>query len=182
MNPITQSPNAASFLINVKYLSEGVRTPVSVEVTNAVAARSVDEDVASLEKRVFISPHVRKTFKVVAGNMISAASWAFNFWAEEDYTGKSTVWYSGLTGGGVSSPKVGVEGATFISKSGTELDLKVPFIVKGIYSGKEFIVHFVVRILSDAGETSVQYFYDRPTATIAGQNAPVSSWDFVNTK
>ncbi|KAF5606283.1 hypothetical protein FPCIR_84 [Fusarium pseudocircinatum] len=166
---------------DVKYLSEGVRTPVSVEVTNAVAARSVDEDVASLEKRVFTSPHVRKAFKVVAGNMISAASWAFNFWVEEDYTGKSTVWYSGLTGGGVSSPKIGVEGATFISKSGTELDLKVPFIVKGIYAGKEIIVHFVVRILSDAGETSVQYFYDRPTATIAGQNAPVSSWDFVNT-
>ncbi|KAF5689737.1 hypothetical protein FCIRC_1200, partial [Fusarium circinatum] len=166
---------------DVQYLREGVSTPVGIPITNAVAVRSVDEDVASLEKRVFISPHARKAFKVVAGKMISAASWAFNFWVEEDDTGMSTVWYSGLTGGGVSSPKVGVEGAAFITKSGTELDLKVPFIVKGIYVGKELIVHFVVRILSDAGETSVQYFYDRPTATIAAQHAPVSSWDFVNT-
>ncbi|KAM0075832.1 hypothetical protein ACKRZS_012094 [Fusarium odoratissimum] len=167
---------------DVQYLTEGVSTPIGIDVTNAVAVRSVDEAVVSLEKRVFTSPHVRKAFKVVAGNMISAASWAFNFWLEEDYTGKSTLWYSGLTGGGVSSPKVGVEGATFIHKSDTELDVKVPFIVKGLYAGKEIIVHFVVRILSDAGETSVQYFYGRPTATIGGQNAPVSSWDFVNTK
>ncbi|KAF5234954.1 hypothetical protein FANTH_11899 [Fusarium anthophilum] len=58
-------------------------TPVGIPITNAVAVRSVDEDVASLEKRVFTSPHVRKAFKVVAGNMISAASWAFNFWVEE---------------------------------------------------------------------------------------------------
>ncbi|KAF5611151.1 hypothetical protein F25303_14500 [Fusarium sp. NRRL 25303] len=167
---------------DVKYLSEGVSTPIGIDITNAVAVRSVDKDAASLEKRVFTSPHVRKAFKVVAGNMISAASWAFSFWVEEDYTGKSTIWYSGLTGGGVTSPKIGVEGATFIKKSGTELDIKVPFLVRGFYAGKEIIVHFIVRILSDAGETSVQYFYDRPTATIAGQNAPVSSWDFVDTK
>ncbi|CVL09062.1 uncharacterized protein FMAN_15409 [Fusarium mangiferae] len=168
----------------VKYLSEGVNTPIGIDIANAVAVavRNVDKDAASLEKRVFTSPHVRKAFKVVAGNMISAASWAFNFWVEEDYTGKSTLWYSGLTGGGVTSPKIGVEGATFIKKSGTELDIKVPFLVRGFYAGKEIVVHFIVRILSDAGETSVQYFYGRPTATIAGQNAPVSSWDFVNTK
>ncbi|CVL05269.1 uncharacterized protein FMAN_10870 [Fusarium mangiferae] len=167
---------------DVKYLSEGVSTPIGIDIANAVAVRSVDKDTASLKKRVFTSPHVRKAFKVVAGNMISAASWAFNFWVEEDYTGKSTIWYSGLTGGGVTSPKIGVEGATFINKSGTELDIKVPFLVRGFYAGKEIVVHFIVRILSDAGETSVRYFYDRPTATIAGQNAPVSSWDFVDTK
>ncbi|WKT54433.1 hypothetical protein QSH57_005017 [Fusarium oxysporum f. sp. vasinfectum] len=160
----------------------GVSTPIGIDVTNAVAVRSLDEANASLEKRVFTSPHVRKAFKVVAGNMISAASWAFNFWVEEDHTGKSTIWYSGLTGSGVSNAKVGVEGATFITKSDTELDLKVPFIVKGLYAGKEIIVHFAVRILSDAGETSVRYFYDRPTATLGGKNAPVSSWDFVDTK
>ncbi|KAK1636324.1 hypothetical protein BDP81DRAFT_407039 [Colletotrichum phormii] len=166
----------------VNFLAEGVDTPVSIEVTNGVAVRSADEVDASLEKRVFTSPHVRKAFKIVAGNMISAASCAFNFWVEEDYTGKCTVWYSGVTGGGVSTPKIGVKGATFISKTGSELDLKVPLIVKGFYAGKELIVHFVVHILSDAGETSVQYFYDRPTATIGGQTAPVTSWDFVNTK
>ncbi|UQC88600.1 HET domain-containing protein [Colletotrichum lupini] len=164
---------------DVNFLAEGVEAPVSVEVTNSIAVRSVDEVDASLEKRFFTAPHIRRIFKVVAGNMISAASWAFNFWVEEDYTGKSTVWYSGVTGEGVSTPKIGVEGATFLSKTGTELDLKVPFIVKGFYAGKELIVHFVVRILSDAGETSVQYFYDRPTATIAGQNASVTSWDLV---
>ncbi|KAI3537968.1 hypothetical protein CSPX01_09765 [Colletotrichum filicis] len=167
---------------DVNFLAESVEAPASVEVPNSLAVCSVDEIDTSLEKRVFTSPHVRKAFKAVAGNMISAASWAFNFWVEEDYTGKSTVWYSGVTGGGVSTPKIGVEGAAFISKIGIELDLKVPFIVKGFYAGKELVSHFVVRILSDAGETSVQYFYDRPTATIAGQNAPVTSWDFVNTK
>ncbi|KAK1705805.1 hypothetical protein BDP67DRAFT_494467 [Colletotrichum lupini] len=166
---------------DVNFLAEGVEAPVSVEVTNSIAVRSVDEVDASLEKRFFTSPHIRRIFKVVAGNMISAASWAFNFWVEEDYTGKSTVWYSGVTGEGVSTPKIGVEGATFLSKTGTELDLEVPFIVKGFYAGKELIVHFVVRILSDAGETSVQYFYDRPTATIAGQNASVTSWDLLFT-
>ncbi|CVL09366.1 uncharacterized protein FMAN_16279 [Fusarium mangiferae] len=92
---------------DVKYLSEGVNTPIGIDIANAVAVavRNVDKDAASLEKRVFTSPHVRKAFKVVAGNMISAASWAFNFWVEEDYTGKSTLWYSGLTGGGVTKER-----------------------------------------------------------------------------
>ncbi|KAL0934415.1 uncharacterized protein CTRU02_211214 [Colletotrichum truncatum] len=162
------------------FLAEGVEAPFSVEIATDLAVRHEDEADHALQKRVFTSPHVRKAFKVVAGNMISAASWAFNFWVEEDDRGKAAVWYSGLSGGGVGSPKIGVEGASFITHTGSEVDVKVPFIVKGIYAGKELIVHFVVRILSDAHETSVQFFYDRPTATLNGQNAPVSSWDFVN--
>lgn len=157
-------------------------TPTLVSALDnlTLSTRQVDHASPILAKRVFSSPHVKKAFKVVAGNMISAASWTFNLWVTEDDTGKGTIWYSDLRGGGVSSPHIGMEVGSYISKSDSEIDAKLQFVVNGIYAGKELVCHFVIRLLSDAGETAVQFFYDRPTATLGGTDATVSSWDLVS--
>lgn len=149
--------------------------------TQIINARDLD-----LAKRMvtqnFISPHIKRVFKVaLASSIVSSANWFFDLWIR-DFSNGVSLWRGGVA----ASTNLELADVTCLSmigiySSATQYRGSAEFQVSsGVGKGgaSELVIKFAAEIFASAAETYIGRMIVDPSATLAGASIDISSWSF----
>ncbi|RYC79399.1 hypothetical protein BFJ63_vAg17718 [Fusarium oxysporum f. sp. narcissi] len=140
----------------------------------AVYARGDD----GLEKRVFTSPHMKRAFKVVVANTISAATWVIDFSMKEVASSQVTLNYKLQSSQDITDGDVQVPSITKIYESENQFRGNAKIELLGKYAGKVIHIFFNGEVFGTNAEFVWQKMISEPVAYVNGVKTDISSWTF----
>ncbi|KAF5662608.1 hypothetical protein FCIRC_11426 [Fusarium circinatum] len=138
----------------------------------------IPRDEASLEKRVFTSPHMKRAFKLVIANTISAATWVIDFSMNEVASSQVTLNYKLQSSQGITQADVEVPSITRIYESENQFRCNAKMELLGKYAGKVVHIWFNGEVFGSGAEMVWQRMISEPVCYVNGVKTAIQSWTF----
>ncbi|KAF5661070.1 hypothetical protein FDENT_13598 [Fusarium denticulatum] len=135
-------------------------------------------DEASLEKRVFTSPHMKRAFRAVIANTISAATWVIDFSIKEIASSQVTLNYKLQSSQGITQADVDVLSITRIYESDNQFRGNAKMELLGKYAGKVVHIWFNGEVFGSGAEMIWQRMISEPVCYVNGVKTEIKSWTF----
>lgn len=178
-SPVPENSAIAS-LDNLSGTSGWKTTSVDVFEERVSPADTVvharDDD--GLEKRVFTSPHMKRAFRVVVANTISAATWVIDFSMNEVPSSQVTLNYKLQSSQGISQADVEVPSLTRIYETENQFRGNAKIELLGNYAGKVVHIFFNGEVFGTNAEFIWQKMISEPVAYVNGVKTNILSWTF----
>ncbi|KAG5744568.1 hypothetical protein H9Q70_012726 [Fusarium xylarioides] len=159
--------------------SEWKSTVVTLEEPTSPTDPAIHaRDEEALKKRVFTSPHMKRAFKVVLSNAISAATWVIDFSMKEVYSSQVTLNYKLQSSQGLVDADVEVPSITRIYESDSQFRGNAKVELLGKYAGKVVHIWFNGEVFGSGAEIIWQSMISEPVAYVNGVKTAIASWTF----
>lgn len=156
-----------------KYTSLSVIKEANSDTNGNIIARDI-----SLDKRVFTSPHMKRAFRVVVANAISAATWVIDFTLNEASSSQVTINYKLQSSLGLESPSVEIPSLTKIYESDNQFRGNAKVELIGKYAGKVVHIYFNGEVFGSQAAMIWQKMISEPVCYVNGVQTAIKSWTF----
>ncbi|KAF5632670.1 hypothetical protein F52700_6206 [Fusarium sp. NRRL 52700] len=147
------------------------------ERTSPADGPVLPRDEASLEKRVFTSPHMKRAFKVVVANTVTAGTWVIDF-SMKEVARQVTLFYKLQSSQFITQADVEVPSVLTIYESDNQFRGNAKIELLGKFADKVVQITFNGEVFGSGSALIWQKMISEPVALVNGVQTAIQSWTF----